>query len=331
MTTSSKSNAAKSAPKSAPKPATRRSARKPARATKVAAPTPAASPQSPAATDAHQRWRSIAMQVPGEDSPLTVPYDVFLNEARAAAGFVRKRWNPSGATPGLSRVSGRLPASTPDEILELVEAVQVAHTAATLTVSPEAPADKARAAALIAELSDALDFSLDAPDVPRDDVERLARVRSFHKDHGVNPAALGQDLRNHATLADALRARLTADDQGFDAGLIDEALALAPRLLRPSLAPAAQTEDGAAVTDEGAYAQRNRLLRLLVERVGLVRRCARRVFKDFPDVMQEATSAYERDRRARARKARAEAEAAKGGADGGGTEGDAGEPTDDDA
>ena len=64
--------------------------------------------------------------------------------------------------------------------------------------------------------------------------------------------------------------------------------------------------DGAEVTDEGANAQRNRLLRLLVERVALVRRCARRVFKAHPDVLQEVTSAYERERRARARQARAE-------------------------
>jgi len=147
-------------------------------------------------------------------------------------------------------------------------------------------------------------------------------VRSYHHDHGVNPASLGQDLRNHATLADGLRARLTGDDTGFDARLIDEALALAPRLLRPSLAPAARADDGAEVTDEGAYAQRNRLLRLLMERVGLVRRCARRVFKGHPDVLQEVTSAYERERRARARQARAEGEGTDDG-DGAGAAKDA--------
>lgn len=319
MSSSKKSTAAKSTPTSAAaKPASRRSARKPARATKVAA-APRSAASSPGATG-RQRWLTAATQVPGDDSPLTVPYDVFLNEARAAAGFVRKRWNPSGATPGLSRVSARLPASTPDEILELIDAVQAEHTAATLTVTPEAPADKARASELIAELADALDFSLSAPDVARDDIERLAKVRSFHNEHGVNPASLGQDLRNHATLADALRARLTGDDTGFDAGLIDEALALAPRLLRPSLAPA-RADDGAEVTDEGAYAQRNRLLRLLVERVSLVRRCARRVFKSQPDLVLEVTSAYERERRARARKARAEAEGEGEGEEEGAEEG----------
>jgi len=88
-------------------------------------------------------------------------------------------------------VSARLPESTPDEIGELIEAVQVEHTAATLTVTPEGPADKERAAELITELSDALDFSLDAPDVAPDDVERFAKVRSYHHDQGVNPASLG--------------------------------------------------------------------------------------------------------------------------------------------
>jgi hypothetical protein len=36
-----------------------------------------------------------------------------------------------------------------------------------------------------------------------------------------------------------------------------------------------------------------------------VRRCARHVFAAHPEVLQEVTSAYERERRARGRKARA--------------------------
>lgn len=232
--------------------------------------------------------------------------------ARGAAGFVRKRWNPAGDVPGLSRVRNRLPEATPDDIGELIEAVQTPHTEATLTVAPETPADPARAGELIAELSDAMAFTLDADAPADDDPQRYAKVRGFHAESASNPAAVGQDLRNHAALADSLRARLTHDDEGFDAGLIDEALALASRLMRPSLAPAT-SEGGAEPADAGAYALRNRLLRLLVERVALVRRCARHVFKRHPEVLQEVTSAYERERRARARKARAEKDEPGGG------------------
>jgi len=291
---SSSSASKKSAPKSAPK----RAARKPARATKVA---PAAG---------RHRWLALATRVIDEANPLSVPYDVFLNEARAAASFVRKRWNPLGSTPGLSRVRKRLPETTPDEIAELLEAIQAAHTEATLTVTPEGPPLNERATELITELADALDFTLGADDPKSDDALRFAKVRGFHNDHGLNPASRGQDLRNHAVLADSLRVRLLEDDEGFDASLIDEAQALASKLLRPSLTPPATAADGTVVTDEGAFALRNRLLRLLAERVSLVRRCARRVFKLQPEVLKEVTSAYDRERRARARQARAEVDGA---------------------
>ncbi|MFO0604464.1 MAG: hypothetical protein U0324_14885 [Polyangiales bacterium] len=297
-------SAAKSAPKSAPKPASKRAARKPARATKVAAPRAPHGPGAP-----RPRWVSAAMLVASDDSPLRIPYDVFLDEARGVAGFVRKRWRPEGELPGLERVRNRLPEATPDEIAELIEAVQVAHTEATLAAAPAAPGDKARAIELVDLLAGALDFTLGDGDPEGDDARRLAKVRDFHADAGTNPAALGQDLRNHAALADAVRARLTHDDAGFDPAAIDEALALASRLTRPSLAPEAAA-DAAPGTSPGAptpggLALRNRLLTLLADRVALVRRCARHVFGAHPDVLMEATSAHERERRALSRKARA--------------------------
>lgn len=49
---------------------------------------------------------------------------------------------------------------------------------------------------------------------------------------------------------------------------------------------------------------RNRLLHLLMGRVALVRRAARRVFSKHPEILTEVTSSYERERRARSRKAR---------------------------
>jgi len=274
----------------APSPPTpKRSARKPARTTRLAA--------RPSAV--HPRWLQAATRVIDDANPLAIPYDIFLNEARGVAGFVTKRWHPVGGTPGLSRVRNLLPESTPTEIVELIDAVQTAHTEATLTVAPAAPADTERAQRVVAELARALAFTLDADAAGSDDAQRLARVRAFHDEHGVNPAALGQDLRNHAALADSLRARLTADDAGFDAALIDEAITLAATLLRLTHAPAA------AAADEGACSLRNRLLRLLSDRVALVRRCARRVFSAHPDVLREVISAYERERRARNRRARA--------------------------
>jgi len=291
MTT--RSNAAKTAPKPAP---AKRAARKPARRTKVAA-----APADPT----RARWIAAAMRVDDDANPLNVPYEVFLGEARDAAGFVRKRWRPEGAVPGLERVRNRLPAATADEVAELIDAVQHAQTEATLAVAPQAPADLARAGELVELLAGALDFTLGDGDPDGDDARRLARVRDAHASAGSSPAALGQDLRNHAALADAVRARLVHDDAGFDLACIDEALVLASRLARPSLAPEPAEADGDVAPTVGTLSLRNRLLRLLVDRVALVRRCARHVFAAHPEVLQEVTSAYERERRARGRKARA--------------------------
>lgn len=296
------STARKSSPA---KPATKRSSRKPARKTKLAKPVTAAKP----AVATQDRWTHAAMRLEDDSNPLSIPYTAFLDEARQVASVLRRRWMPAGDTPGFVRVHNVVPESTADDIGELIEAVQAAHTTATLAVTPPADSDLARAEALITELASALNFTLDDGVADADDT-RYARVREFHATRADDVAAVGQDLRNHATLAHTLRERLVHDDEGFDADGIDEAFKLAATLTRPSIAPPRIADDAtepqatavAPIVDEGAYALRNRLLRLLVERVALVRRAARRLFAQHPEVLQSVTSTYERERRAQRRK-----------------------------
>lgn len=260
---------------------------------------------SPAASRAYARWIEAAMLVPSIESPLSVPYEVFLDEARGAASFITRYWKARGDVPGLARVRRKLPRETGEEISELVAAVQQAQTDATLIVASTPEDPTARAEEIIQELASALAFTLD-DGVEDDDDARYARVRAFHAKRDALPTSIGQDLLNHATLASSLRTRLVHDDEDFDASLIDEALGLSARLSAASLAPPAI--DAAPPPTPSPLALRNRLLHLLAARVALVRRGARRVFQKHPEILAEVTSAHERERRAENRKKPAEGE-----------------------
>lgn len=263
--------------------------------------------KSGAAPRSHARWIEAAMLVPSIESPLSVPYEVFLDEARGAASFLQRYWKARGDVPGLARVRRKLPRATSAEITELVSAVQQAQTDATLAVvsTPEDPT--ARAEWVTQELASALAFTLD-DGVEDDDDARYAKVRAFHAKRDTLPTSIGQDLLNHATLASSLRARLVHDDEDFDDSLIDEALGLSARLSAASIVPPAIEAEPSPPPTPAPLALRNRLLHLLVARVALVRRGARRVFQKHPEILAEVTSAHERERRAESRKKTAEGE-----------------------
>lgn len=258
-----------------------------------------------------ERWFKTASQLTSADNPLTVPYDTFLGEARDAARFVRTYWTPTDERPGLERLQKRLPRATADELDELGHAVRHAHAELTLAISPDAAHldHRERARELIAELGRALEYTLD-DGVDDDDDRRFESVRAYHAKN-LNATQLpivAQDLLNHALLAERVTARLIDDDEGFDAANIDEALALAQTLADHN-APAAPTSDDVG-NDNDAVAEkralRNKLLHLMVERVGKVRKAARRVFGDRPEILREVTSAHERARRAARRAAEKE-------------------------
>lgn len=257
----------------------------------------------------YDKWLAEALQVERTDNPLNVPYDVAVTEAVQLAGFISKYWEPAGDRPGLRRVKARLPKSTAEELVSLVHAVQEAQTKLLLLVDPVVVDHGARAKELVDELETALEFLLD------DDVEeaadaQLARLKEYHADDGQRSATLVQALRDFAALAGSLRNRLVESDEDFDPKIIDEARKLAKHLMEQPARPAPNAE---AVTQ--ATKIRNQLLHLLMSRVSLTRRSAAHVFRKHPEIVREATSAYERRRRAANRRAKAAAETEKANAD----------------
>jgi hypothetical protein len=238
---------------------------------------------------------------------LKVPYDVALKEAAQVAAFLEKHWEPTAALPGLKRVKARLPKSTGEEIVSLVQATQEAQTKLLLIVDPAVVDHGERARFLIDELESALEFLLDdGVEEPAD--QQLAAIQEFHAQTGQRSSSLHQALSDYAALAASLKDRLIEVDSDFDAALVGEAKQLAKTL---ATAPAQPPPDPTAARD--ATLIRNGMLSLLMERLGRMRRAARRVFERHPEILREVTSTYERRRRAAARRAKLAREAeAKG-------------------
>ncbi|WP_437299138.1 hypothetical protein [Sorangium sp. So ce426] len=252
----------------------------------------------------YDRWVKAAAELGRTDNPLSLPYDVALREAVSAAAFVKKYWEPEGDRPGLKRVKSRLPASSSDDLLSIVHAVQEAQTRLLLIVDPAVADLGERARFVVDELESAIEFLLD-DDVDEPADAQLARIKEFHAQDGQRSSALSQALRDYAGLAASLEDRLVEADEEFEVRLIAEARKLAEDLQRRALETIPDRDTSAA-----AAAVRNQLLHLMIERVGAIRKTAAHVFRRHPEVVREVTSAYERRRRAASRREKARKTAA---------------------
>jgi hypothetical protein len=246
------------------------------------------------------RWIKASAGFDGSQNPLRLPYDVALKEAGQAAVFVEAHWEPHGDVPGLSRVKARLPRTIAQDLVSQIEAVQEAQTRFLLAVDPAVVNHGERARFLVDELESAISFALD-DDVHEEADDQLAKLQEFHSQDGQRSSALIQALRDYGALAKGLGARIAEADDEFDPKLVDEALALATTMQAAPAAPAAAT-NGAA---REAGATRNRLLVLMNDTVGRIRKVAGHVYRRHPEVLREVTSAFDRRRRAAARRAKA--------------------------
>lgn len=122
------------------------------------------------------RWQEHAAALGKVQNPLKVPYDVALKEASQAAVFVSAYWDKTDTRPGLARVKARLPKSTGEDILSLIEAVQTAQTRVLMLTDPSVMNRGARARLLVDTLESSIEFLLDdGVEEPADD--QLAQIQ----------------------------------------------------------------------------------------------------------------------------------------------------------
>lgn len=253
------------------------------------------------------KWMDAARAVPAEQAGLKVPLQVLRGEALDVARFVDHYWKPEGERPGLSQAvkkkagAGEVFGPTVGaEIVELETAVGEAHSAWVRSAhgSSSEPLVE-RGGAAIEELSRVLEWHFD-DGVDDENDAQLARVAAQHANTGASIDAVSAELEDYVALAQAHRAELDGL-LGFDVAHVDAAKALAKEL-RASPRPESNEDEKAS---SAALALRNGVAALLYQRMQRVRAAARVTFVKHPAIAREATSAYERRKRAEARREKA--------------------------
>lgn len=267
--------------------------------------TPAKAPvKAPArASSAAERWAAEAQTLPDGELRLSVPLHVLLGEAVDVARFFEKYFPSQDgkdgrpARPGLDTVVDerrKLTATTGQDILSLREAVQQGQTGYLFLLSPQGAAPMERGRFVVDEMTATLEWLFDDGVEDERDAQ-LASVGAAHEADPDSADALASELDDYATLADVYREEMDGLG-GFDPAVIDEAKGLAGELRDRAATPVVLSEEA-----RNAQAARNRLAMLLLGRITVVRSAARFVFRQWPEIVREVTSAYERRRRASTR------------------------------
>ncbi|AUX46016.1 hypothetical protein SOCE26_075190 [Sorangium cellulosum] len=266
-----------------------------------------------------EQWISAAAEVADGAPPvINQPLHVLFGEAVDVAKFFERYWKPEVderghvVRPGLDSAVGkagkgkkkpagavgRIHPKTGDEILSLQRATQEAHTRYLLTINPKGEDPAARGRFLLNELTAVLEWYFDDGVEDEKDAQ-LARVDAAHADDPQTADALASALDDYAHLAEPHRDEIDGLG-GFESGYIEEAHAVAAALRDRPASVAALAGPARASLD-----LRNRLAGMLLARMNAVRTAARFVFRNHPEIVREATSAYERRKRAAARRAKA--------------------------
>lgn len=234
------------------------------------------------------RWTAAAMALDANEVMTPrLPMPVLFYEAGLAADFMDSYWQPAQGRPGMVETSAFLPLAVAEEIRSLAAAANMLNARVVLANKSDPQAELMEDCRSVAnKLSNCLRYVLDDGITTQGDAA-LDVIRQ--RDASLtSPAELAQLLADLAVLADQERALLTKLPS-FDVALIVTASELAEKLLlsgrvlgRPASAD---------------LALRDRVLTLLAQRVAQVRRSARFVFRDFPEISRQATSRYERQRR----------------------------------
>ncbi len=259
------------------------------------------------------RFAAEAASLPSDEFAFRVPLHVLLGEAADQVRFIEQRWEPrrdaNGAAvlPGLSSIGPRFPRALAEEITALAEAAHAAHFAYLVCVEPDGAGGlTARGRELLEELAAVLAYHADdGADDEKD--QRLAALEDAHRNDPESVDALASQLEDYAALARSYSDEILGLG-GFERETIRQAQETVAALRALPARPALSSET------RQKLALRNRLLTLLAGRIARVRSAARFVFRAHPAVVREATSAFERQRRAASRR-RAAVEASPSGDD----------------
>lgn len=227
-------------------------------------------------------------------STLAMPMATYMIEAHGLAATIAKYWHSPDPKklPSLSRFAERLPESTSAEIVHLVDLLHGSRDKARALVAVADPEVLSRATFVYRELRAAAE--LDADDgVQNMKDQELAVLKKSHDGEPGSIAELADALASFAAHARKYQASF-ATIPDFDKALLTEAAKLVDTLRLRKTSTDAAADMAAKVRD--IY------LALLDKRIRNARKVIRYAFRANPEVVREATSAFERERRRANRK-----------------------------
>lgn len=254
------------------------------------------------------RFDAEAAALPNSDINLSMPVETFLGEALDVARSAQKYW-PSVKEPltgnvvryGLDSAGLKCPPGIVQDLLDLHDVCQDAETGFHLAADPPSSKEIMKVARFVLrEVSGGLEWHLDDGVEDADDVA-FAKLANIHEDTD-SIDGVASALFDYCTLAKPHAAEMDGIG-GFKSSMIEDGFRLAKELrLLPPSGVGNMSDDARQKLD-----RRNRLLKLLQQRVGLVRGATRFVYRDHPEIAREFTSKYERRKRAALRRAKAAA------------------------
>lgn len=257
---------------------------------------PASDPASGAIIDAEhvravwERWHPLLAGIPTD--PPRASLEVLLGEAARVALLYGAYWEPTQPKrgPEVPGFRSMAPASilhehSGYELLELMTAIVKADADASLQAAPPGGSPMDRAHHVLREIKSSLEFVFDDAEHTAAD-EQLAQVgKQFPRPRSHDVMAVA--LETYAELAEEHRVALGSLPI-FDLALLDEARTLAGALRhRSGEAKLPKQEDSLSI--------RNQLLALLQDRLGRIRRTARLLFRDHPEIARRFSSDHGRN------------------------------------
>jgi hypothetical protein len=216
-----------------------------------------------------------------------------LQVARILEGNWKDRKVKGKLRRGLASVAGlgTFSPSTASEIRELQLVVSEVQARYDQLLEDAANAPVVRGNEILSELRAMLSFVLE-DGTHEQGAAQLSQLRQIHE-MPRSMESLAMALEGFAELAETYKDELGLMEI-FSASILDESLQVARDLRERSI----RRKSGDLVVEQReTIALRNRLIGAMMDRVTAVRRAVRFVYRDEPDLLEQAASDYERARR----------------------------------
>lgn len=233
------------------------------------------------------KWGPLAAAAEEIDNVRSVSR--LLGEAFDLGSVVDHYWEPVAGKvprPGLKTAvaTGAIPETLAQDLRELAVLVSHAHNEYRVVSAYTLEAPGERGEFLLFEIRQCLRLVIEDKGNAEHQAE-FVRLEEAHNDASSHDA-LALSLEGFTNYASRFRERLEQLAE-FDPALLDEAIAVAQRLRAQS---AMELSGAAADPQRTALSLRNRLLKLLVDRMKVARRAVRFVFRHHPEVVGLASS-----------------------------------------